>query len=67
MESRVRSVVKAVIWTLIGLMMMTLVGFVATGSVALGGTMAAVNAVLGMLCYLLYERIWAHVRWGRDV
>lgn len=67
MESRVRSMVKAVIWTLIGLMMMTLVGFVATGSVALGGTMAAVNAVLGLLFYLLYERIWAHVRWGRDV
>ncbi|AVO37027.1 DUF2061 domain-containing protein [Pukyongiella litopenaei] len=67
MESRVRSMVKAVIWTLIGVATMTLVGVAATGSVALGGTMAAVNAVLGLLSYLVYERIWAHVRWGRDV
>ncbi|WP_419792867.1 DUF2061 domain-containing protein, partial [Pseudomonas citronellolis] len=31
----------------------------------LGGTLALVTTCVGFLCYLLYERIWAGVRWGR--
>ncbi len=65
METRKRSLVKAVIWNLIGLATMTLVGLVATGSAALGGTLAIVNTVVGFTCYLLYERVWAGIGWGR--
>lgn len=65
METRRRSIVKAVIWNAIGLAMMALVGLVATGSMALGGKMALINAGLGLSLYVLYERIWAKVRWGR--
>ncbi|WP_146344361.1 DUF2061 domain-containing protein [Phaeobacter marinintestinus] len=67
METRQRSVVKAVIWNLIGLAMMALVGLIATGSVAIGGAMALVNAGLGLVIYLVYERVWANVSWGRNV
>ena len=66
METRTRSIVKAALWTLIGFVMMTSVGFVLTGSVSLGGQMATLNAGLGMVCYVIYERIWAAVSWGRD-
>ncbi len=65
MDSRQRSVVKAVIWNLIGLVSMAFVGLAATGSWALGGKMALINAGLGLSCYVIYERIWAKVRWGR--
>jgi len=65
METRRRSLVKAVIWNVIGLTTMTLVGLVATGSVALGGTLAIVNTVVGFVFYLLYERVWAGIGWGR--
>jgi len=67
METRRRSLVKALIWNLIGLATMAIVGFVATGSVAVGGTMALINATLGLSMYVFYERIWAHIRWGRHV
>ena len=67
METKQRSVVKAVIWNLIGLSVMALVGFVATGSVAMGGTMALINAAIGLLTYVLYERVWQNIRWGRNV
>ncbi len=67
METRQRSVVKALIWNLIGLAMMALVGLIATGSVAIGGAMALVNAGLGLVMYLVYERVWANVSWGRHV
>lgn len=66
METRARTLVKSVLWTVIGLIVMAGVGLVFTGSVALGGTMAVVNALLGLGCYLIYERIWAHIAWGRN-
>ncbi|MBK0326701.1 DUF2061 domain-containing protein [Rhodobacteraceae bacterium F11138] len=65
METRARSVVKAVIWNAIGLTVMVLVGYVATGSVTTGGAMALVNTAIGLSTYILYERIWSNVRWGR--
>lgn len=50
-----------------GLVMMTLVGLVATGSAAIGGGMALVNAAIGLTLYVVYERIWAGIAWGRNV
>jgi len=65
METRTRSLVKALIWNIIGLASMALVGFLATGSVALGGAMALINTAIGFTLYLVYERLWSRVRWGR--
>jgi len=67
METRKRSFVKAVIWNLIGLASMILVGFIATGSVAVGGAMAVINTVIGFSLYLIYERVWSNISWGRHV
>ena len=60
-----RTVVKAVLWNIIGLLVMALVGLAATGSVALGGAMALINSALGLFCYIVYERVWAGIAWGR--
>jgi uncharacterized membrane protein len=67
MESRRRSLVKAVVWNIMGLASMTAVGFAATGSVSAGGVMAVVNTAIGFTMYLLYERVWAGIGWGRHV
>ncbi len=58
---------KAVIWNLLGLASMTLVGVIATGSAAVGGSLALVNTAIGLTLYVLYERIWAGIHWGRNV
>ncbi|NIZ14713.1 DUF2061 domain-containing protein [Phaeobacter sp. HF9A] len=65
METRGRSLVKAVVWNSIGLATMALVGFIATGSATTGGVMAAINTGIGFVSYLIYERIWAKINWGR--
>ena len=65
METRMRSLVKAVIWNMIGLTVMAVVGLVVTGSLAAGGVMAVINTALGFTTYLIYERIWARIHWGR--
>lgn len=67
METRARTLVKSGLWTLLGLVVMALVGLAFTGSLAVGGGMALINAVIGFLTYLVYERIWARIAWGRNV
>ncbi|SMX37262.1 DUF2061 domain-containing protein [Octadecabacter ascidiaceicola] len=67
MDTPKRTITKAVIWNLIGLATMAIVGLIATGSLAVGGAMALVNAALGLSMYFVYERIWNRVSWGRNV
>ncbi|MBV7395796.1 DUF2061 domain-containing protein [Mameliella sediminis] len=67
METRARTLVKSVVWTLMGVVVMAAVGFAFTGSLIAGGGMAVINAVIGFLTYLVYERVWAGIRWGRHV
>ena len=59
--------VKAVVWNAIGLMMMSLVGFIATGLMAVGGKLAMMNTAIGLCAYVVYERVWTSIRWGRHV
>ncbi len=66
MDTQKRSIVKAVIWNVIGIISMSVVGVLATGSAALGGKMALINTGLGFSMYVIYERIWSRVRWGRQ-
>ena len=65
METAKRSWVKAVLWNLIGFGMMCLVGLIMTGSAAVGGAMALINTTLGFTTYVIYERVWARISWGR--
>lgn len=65
MDTRKRTFLKAILWNLLGLAMMALVGFVMTGSMALGGGMAIANTLIGLTCYIIYERVWSRISWGR--
>lgn len=65
MDSGRRILVKAVLWQLSGLAVMAGVAIAMTGSVALGGAMAVVNSAIGFVTYVIYERLWSRVRWGR--
>ncbi|WP_170477869.1 DUF2061 domain-containing protein [Ruegeria arenilitoris] len=66
METRRRSVVKAIVWNAMGLVVMTIVGLIATGSAAVGGAVAVVNTAVGLTMYVFYERVWANISWGRN-
>jgi uncharacterized membrane protein len=64
MDSTKRTWAKAIGWQITGLASMGVVGFLFTGSIAASGAMALVNAAIGLVCYIVYERLWARVRWG---
>ncbi len=65
METLKRSWLKAVLWNLLGLISMALVGLALTGSLFMGGAMAVINTAIGFSLYLLYERMWDRISWGR--
>lgn len=65
MESPRRSIVKAFVWNALGLVVTSFIAFAMTGSLALGGALAAVNTAIGVAMYFIYERVWAQVSWGR--
>lgn len=65
METMKRTVAKAVTWQIAGLIAMTLIGYLMTGSWRAGGGIAVAGMISGFICYFLHERIWALVSWGR--
>jgi uncharacterized membrane protein len=67
MESAKRTITKAILWNLMGLLSMAGVGYAATGSLALGGGLAIANTLVGFICYVIYERVWSGIHWGRHV
>lgn len=64
MDSPLRTLIKALTWQATGLVTMTIIGFVATGSLRAGGSVALVSAATGLVFYALHERLWARVHWG---
>ncbi len=65
LESPVRSIVKAVTWQVLGLVTMTLMAWVATGNLAAAGGLALSAALSGFVFFILHERLWARIPWGR--
>jgi len=65
METAKRTFVKALIWQFTGIITMGVVGFFMTGSATLGWTLALANTGVGLMTYILYERIWARIYWER--
>ena len=65
MDSNTRLIVKALTWQLMGLVAMTAIGFIVTGSASAGGAIAVIGAIAGLVTYFLHEKLWARVRWGR--
>ena len=67
MDTRKRTLTKAFLWQILGLVVMALIGWTVTGSATLGGGLALMNATVGFVTYFLYERIWARIDWGRGI
>jgi uncharacterized membrane protein len=65
METQTRTIAKAVSWQLLGLLSMAIIGWFFTGSLAAAGSMALVTTLCGSISYILHERAWNRISWGR--
>ncbi|WP_039017502.1 DUF2061 domain-containing protein [Halocynthiibacter namhaensis] len=65
MDTPKRTWTKAILWQVMGLITMMGVGYFFTGSAMVGGAMALVNTLIGLTAYILFERVWNKINWGR--
>lgn len=65
MDTTSRTVLKALTWQALGIVTMTALGYPHTGSVLSALTLAVSASASGFVFYLLHEKIWNAVRWGR--
>lgn len=64
MESKLRTIVKAVTWQALGLATTSALAWLHTGSLTSALTFALSTAGTGMAFFIVHERAWARVRWG---
>jgi uncharacterized membrane protein len=64
-ESRRRTFAKACSWQSLGLVTNSALAFVLTGSLTAAGGFALATTLVGFVCYLLHERVWQLIEWGR--
>ena len=66
MDSFARTWVKAVLWAAIGLVSMSVIGRFFIGSLFVCGMMVVSNTLIGLASYVIYERVWSRISWGRQ-
>ncbi len=59
-----RAVVKAITWRSIGSIDTFVLGWLITGNVVMGGSIAVLELGTKMFLYYLHERAWSRVVWG---
>ena len=57
METKTRSIVKAITWRLIA----TLIAYIWVGFTA-----AIIINLIQTIAYYFHERVWVHVKWGKE-
>lgn len=65
METTTRMVVKALSWQLLGLIVMAAIGYILTGSLQTAGSFALLTSAIGLVTFVLHEKLWARIPWGR--
>ncbi len=66
MDSSLRTAMKAVTWQVSGLLVMSVIGYVMTGSLETAGGFAFASAAIGTVSFFLHEKLWAKIKWGRS-
>jgi uncharacterized membrane protein len=64
MENKKRTWAKAVTWQVSGLIVMTVVNYFYLGSLQQGAGLSLLLAALGLVSYVIHERLWARIHWG---
>ncbi|MCF8159072.1 MAG: DUF2061 domain-containing protein [Polaromonas sp.] len=65
METSKRTLIKAFTWQSLGFGVMTITNYFYMGSMAQGLGLSALLTLIGLVTYVLHERLWATVAWGK--
>ena len=65
METNKRSLLKAISWQILGIIITISVAALYTGSMAQSIELTAIYTALSLIFYTLHERVWQLIPWGR--
>jgi uncharacterized membrane protein len=65
MDSKRRSIIKAITWRILALLITILVSFAILGSWSVSIAIGILSNFLKTLLYYIHERLWEKTSWGR--
>ena len=65
MDSRRRSIIKAITWRIFALLITIIVSFAILGSWSVSIAIGIVTSLLKTLFYYIHERLWERTNWGK--
>lgn len=60
-----RTLVKTILWRIIGSSITWLVAWIYTGSIGQSSQITIISALVIMAVYYFYERIWNNIHWAK--
>jgi uncharacterized membrane protein len=66
-ETLRRSIAKSLVWRATGILILGTLSYLLTGDWREAGAIAVTFNAISMSLYVLHERIWNRVQWGRHV
>lgn len=66
-DTRARSLVKSVIWRILGIVLLGLIVYLITGNWAETGIITVTFHGIRVVMYYYFERGWERVSWGRNI
>jgi len=65
-DSKKRSITKALTWKVLGLVVISLITYALTGNLKTVGLMAALYHAIMMVLFYVHESVWQTIGWGRS-
>lgn len=60
-----RSLIKSLSWRIVGTLDTIIISYLITGELAFALSIGGIELVTKMVLYVVHERIWNKVKWGR--
>ncbi len=65
MDSRIRSWTKSFTWRIIGIIILLLLSYAVTGSIAKASLITLLFHLIRVILYYVHERVWEKISWGK--
>ncbi len=67
METTQRTIVKTISWQSLGIIVMSIIGYLHTGSLTTALSLAGSTVLISSVSYIFHEKLWPRISWGKTV
>jgi len=65
MDEYKRSIIKSITWRFLGSVINVILFFIVTGNIVGSLSLGLVDLLVKSMLYILHERIWNKIKWGK--